>query len=79
MKSIGVVRKVDALGRIVLPKDLRDRMDLNGGTKYELSIDGECIVIDKYIPKCTICEEKSEDITYFKDRPVCKKCIEELK
>jgi transcriptional pleiotropic regulator of transition state genes len=50
MKSTGIVRKLDHLGRIVLPKELRRTLDLPEGTPMEIYIDGSRIVLRKYQP-----------------------------
>ena len=55
MKVIGIVRKVDELGRVVLPKELRDTMELPENTPMEIFIDADKIILRKYQPGCTFC------------------------
>ena len=49
MKSTGIVRGIDALGRIVLPKELRTNLHLDTDTKLEIFVDGDAIVLADYI------------------------------
>ncbi|EKS8371506.1 AbrB/MazE/SpoVT family DNA-binding domain-containing protein [Bacillus thuringiensis] len=62
MKSTGVVRKVDELGRIVLPRELRNTLDIEAKTPIEIFVDGEKIVLQKYQPDgiCMVTGEVSE-------------------
>ena len=48
MKSTGVVRKIDQLGRIVFPIELRRTLKLNEGDPVEIFVDGEFILMKKY-------------------------------
>ncbi len=63
MKSYGVVRKVDQLGRITLPVSLRRSFDLKSGNEYEVFVEETNIVIQKYVPKriCALTGVDSED------------------
>lgn len=78
MKSTGIVRKVDELGRIVLPKELRATFDIKHRDPLEIYVDGENIVLRKYEPACIFCGS-AVDVVTFKDKKVCKECIENLK
>ncbi len=78
MKSTGIVRKVDELGRIVLPKELRRTFDIEEKDGLEIFVDGETIILKKYEPACIFCNEASNVINY-KGKNICKKCLEELK
>ena len=55
MKAIGIVRPVDDLGRIVLPKELRGRMNLNKKDPLEFYVDEDMIILKKYQPECVFC------------------------
>jgi transcriptional pleiotropic regulator of transition state genes len=81
MKSLGIVRRVDALGRVVLPKELRDTRDLPEGTPMEIFVDGEAIVLKKYSPGCVFCGsiDDSFDADTFKGKDICGKCREDLR
>ncbi len=78
MKSIGIVRKVDELGRIVLPIELRRTLDIAEKDPLEIYVDGSAIVLKKYRPTCIFCDS-SKDIINFKGKNICPKCLKELK
>ncbi|MBE6602661.1 MAG: AbrB/MazE/SpoVT family DNA-binding domain-containing protein [Ruminococcaceae bacterium] len=78
MKSTGMVRKVDELGRIVLPAEIRQNMDIQVKDAIEIFTDGDSIILQKYRPSCIFCSNV-EDVVYFKDKRVCKDCIKALK
>ena len=78
MKSTGIVRKVDELGRIVLPIELRRTLGIAEKDALEIYVDGENIVLKKYEPACIFCNN-AKDIIVFKNRNICSKCIAELK
>ena len=50
MKTTGIVRGIDALGRIVLPKELRTSMRLDSDAKLEIFVEGDSIILKKYSP-----------------------------
>lgn len=77
MKSTGIVRRLDQLGRIVLPMELRRTMDLETKDPIEIYVDGESIVLKKYEPACFLCGE-ADDVISFKGKNICKKCIAEM-
>ena len=78
MKSTGIVRKVDNLGRIVLPVELRRTLGIDIHSDVEIYVDGDQVILKKYLPCCIFCGD-SKDVIYFKDKKICSKCLEELK
>ncbi len=78
MKSTGIVRKVDELGRIVLPIELRRTLDIAEKDSLEIYVDGDTIVLRKYEPSCIFCGS-SKDVLTFKGRNICPACMSELK
>lgn len=78
MKRTGIVRKIDELGRIVLPKELRRTMEINIKDPMEIYTDNEYIIVKKYTPNCTFCGS-SESVGEFKEKCVCAECMAELK
>ena len=78
MKSTGIVRKVDELGRIVLPIELRRTLDISEKDSLEIYMDGPAIVLKKYQPTCIFCGG-DEGLTLFYGKNVCAKCLAELK
>lgn len=77
MKSTGIVRKIDELGRIVLPMELRRVLDINIKDSIEIFVEGDSVILKKYEPCCTFCGETT-NVTHFKDKNVCTNCIKEL-
>ena len=77
MKATGIVRKVDELGRIVLPIELRRTLNIEIKDPLEIYVDGESIMLKKYQPSCIFCDGM-DDIQTFKGKNVCKNCIEKL-
>ncbi len=78
MKSTGIVRRVDELGRIVLPIELRRTLDIAEKDALEIYVDGNTIILKKYEPSCIFCGS-STDVLTFKGRNICPKCMSELK
>ena len=78
MKSTGVVRRIDELGRIVLPIEIRRSLDINVKDPVEIFIDNERIILQKYSPSCIFCGE-ADDIVTYKDKKICKSCLAEMK
>lgn len=78
MKSLGMVRKVDELGRVVLPKELRDVLDMPERTPLEFFVEGSAILLKKYEPGCVFCGE-IEVSNVFKGKKICKGCMNGLK
>ena len=77
MKSTGIVRKIDELGRIVLPMELRNKMDISNRDPVEIFTEDDKIILKKYQPSCIFCGD-ADDVTYFKGKLVCKNCIKAL-
>lgn len=77
MKSIGMVRKIDELGRIVLPIELRRTLGIEEKDSLEIYADGSTIVLKKYRPGCVFCDN-TDDVALFKGRSVCRHCVAQL-
>ena len=78
MKTTGIVRQMDSLGRIVLPIELRRTLDIAQKDSLEIYVEGNQIILKKYEPTCIFCEN-SRDIVSFKGKNVCPNCLKELK
>ncbi|WP_270565136.1 AbrB/MazE/SpoVT family DNA-binding domain-containing protein [Clostridium beijerinckii] len=78
MKTTGIVRKVDELGRLVIPKETRGLLFIKEGDSLEIFKDEHEIILRKYSPGCTFCGNMKE-ITQFKSTYICKECIDNLK
>lgn len=77
MKSTGIVRKVDELGRIVLPSELRKSLGIEVKDSLEIYTSGDSVILKKYLPACVFCGE-ANDTTIFKNKNVCKNCLKQL-
>lgn len=77
MKATGIVRRVDELGRVVLPVELRRTLDISDRDALEIFVDDERIVLRKYQPDCIFCGSM-EDIHQHKGKPVCANCLAEM-
>ena len=77
MKPIGIVRKVDELGRIVVPIELRRTLDIAERDELEIYLDDDKIVLRKYEPSCIFCASSRELVSY-RGRNVCTECIRNM-
>ena len=78
MKSTGIVRKIDNLGRVVLPVELRRNYDKNKDDPVQIFVDENYILLKKYQPACIFCNE-AKDVVDYQGKNICKKCLAELK
>lgn len=78
MKTIGIVREVDQLGRVVIPKETRTMFGIAIGDPLEIYVEGEHIIFRKYQSSCCFCDNASELIDH-KGKKICKECLEGLK
>ena len=77
MKSTGIVRKVDELGRIVLPIELRRTLDISEKDTMEIFVEGSSIILKKYQNACLFCDS-TRDIQVFRGKNICAKCLREM-
>ena len=77
MKSTGVVRKLDNLGRVVIPIELRKTFNIAMNDSLEIYTEGDKIILRKYHPACVFCNSV-KGVRPFKEKLVCEKCIREL-
>ena len=78
MKATGIVRKVDELGRIVLPMELRRTLSIKKEDPIEIFVDGSSIILRKYEPACIFCGSAS-DVVNIRGKNICRSCVEEMK
>lgn len=79
MKSLGIVRRIDHVGRIVLPKELRRLFDLTDNEdSLEIFVEDDKIILKKYAPACVFCNS-ADDVIDYMGKKVCKNCIEKLR
>ena len=77
IKSTGIVRKIDDLGRIVIPKELRTTMNLKKKDSLEIFVEEDKIILSSYKPGCMFCGNMDNTIEY-QDRNICKKCLNKM-
>ncbi|WP_010271401.1 AbrB/MazE/SpoVT family DNA-binding domain-containing protein [Paenibacillus senegalensis] len=81
MKATGIVRRVDHLGRIVIPVELRRTLGIQtadgpiDGDSLEIYMDGERIILKKYAPGCHLCGEAGLPLQTVMSKPICGKCV----
>lgn len=78
MKATGIVRNIDELGRFVVPKEIRRNMGIVDGDPFEIFVEEDKIILQKYVPNCLFCGDKEAD-TVLHGKKICKACLEELK
>lgn len=78
MKSLGIIRRVDELGRIVLPIETRKLMGLEPKDGVEIFVEDDRIILKKYQPACIFCGEV-DDVLNYRDKKICRECLERLK
>ena len=78
MKSTGIVRNLDELGRIVIPKEMRTKMNISSSDPVEIYVDGDKIILKKYECSCIFCKS-TEELINFKGKMICSACAEEIK
>lgn len=77
MKSTGIVRKVDELGRIVLPIELRRIMDIAERDELEIYVEDDRIVLQKFEPSCVFCAS-AQDLVPYRNKKICRECISKM-
>lgn len=78
MKATGIIRRIDSLGRIVLPMELRRTFDINEGDPLEIFTEDDKIILKKYTSACIFCG-RSEDVISYGGKNICPACLRELK
>lgn len=78
MRSTGIFRRIDSLGRFVLPKELRKSLDINQNDYLQIFLEGDTIILKKSQLSCVLCGNP-DDLTDFHDKKVCRRCLAELR
>ncbi len=79
MHDTGIVRRVDDLGRIVIPMELRRTLGINVKDPVAIFVEGERIILTKHKDSCAICGATDVETTKIKNRPVCADCVSTIK
>ena len=77
MKSTGIIRKVDELGRVVIHIEIRNKFNIEEKDPIEIYVDGSSIILKKFEPNCIFCSN-SKNLTDYKGKLICNKCIKKL-
>jgi transcriptional pleiotropic regulator of transition state genes len=78
VSTIGSTRRIDHLGRIVLPIELRRSLGINDGDEIEITARGDRIILRKLDPTCAICGA-ADELVEMHDKHVCSSCIAEIR
>lgn len=77
MKATGVIRRVDELGRVVIPIEIRTQFGISEKDPMEIYVEGSSIILKKYEPNCIFCGN-SKKLIDFEGKPICKKCANSI-
>lgn len=77
MRSTGIVRRIDELGRVVLPMELRNQFGISEKDPMEIYVNGSAIMLKKFEPACTFCGSETKLVEY-KNRLICHKCTDSI-
>ncbi len=77
MKSTGIIRKVDELGRVVIPIEIRNQFNIAEKDPIEIYVDGSSIVLKKYEPNCIFCGN-TENLMDYNDKLICEDCSKKI-
>ena len=78
MKATGITRKIDELGRIVIPIEIRNTLNIESRDSLEIFTDGDKIILSKYEPNCLFCHA-TDNVVFFNGKLICRTCLEQLK
>lgn len=78
IKNTGMLRKVDELGRVVIPIEMRNQFGIQEKDQMEIFVEREIIMLKKYNSNCIFCGEV-DDLQEYEDKLICKKCYENIK
>jgi transcriptional pleiotropic regulator of transition state genes len=78
MNDTGIVRRIDDLGRVVIPMELRRTLGIRVKDPLSISVDGERIILEKHSDHCAICGSSGETVVVA-DRAICPDCIAAVK
>lgn len=78
MKSTGIIRRVDDLGRVVIPKEIRRKIGAAEGDPMEIFVKGNQVILEKYEVGCVFCGDHGSGVIEFKDKYVCRDCLGQI-
>lgn len=74
METLGIIRHIDPIGRIVIPKPIRKKLNITCNDPLSFTVDGDNIVLSKYKENCVICGS-SDQVTIYKTKIICVDCL----
>ena len=77
MKSTGIIRRVDELGRVVIPIEIRNQFNIAEKDPIEIYVDGSSIILKKFEPNCIFCGN-TQDLLNYNDKLICGKCSKKI-
>ena len=77
MKSTGIVRRMDELGRVVIPIEIRNQFNIVEKDPIEIFVDGSSIVLKKFEPNCIFCGS-TKNLLSYKDKLICQNCSKKI-
>lgn len=77
MKSTGIIRRVDELGRVVIPIEIRNQFNINEKDPIEIYVEGSSIILKKFEPNCIFCGN-TKDLLNYEDKLICSKCSKKI-
>ena len=78
MKATGIIRRIDELGRIVIPKEMRKKMDIGDNDPVEIYVEGDKIILTKYQSTCCFCGGDYDNMD-FKGKKICQYCLSDIR
>lgn len=76
--NTGIIRRIDELGRVVIPMEFRKILEINTSDFMEISMEGEQIIVNKYQNRCVFCGKLKSEYD-FEEKKLCKNCLEKIK
>jgi transcriptional pleiotropic regulator of transition state genes len=77
--GIGTTRRIDQLGRVVVPAELRRMLGINEGDSLEFTARGDELVLRRIAPSCAICGDHADDLVDLHDKHLCMSCVREIR
>lgn len=77
MKSTGIIRRVDELGRVVIPIEIRNQFNILEKDPIEIYVEGSSIILKKFEPNCIFCGNTKNLLNYH-DKLICKNCSKKI-
>ena len=77
MKSTGIIRRVDELGRVVIPIEIRNKFNIVEKDPIEIYVDRTSIILKKFEPNCIFCGN-TKNLIEYNDKLICENCSKKI-